>query len=339
MERLGDVLIELKACTPQELQAGLQAQAVFGGRIGTNLIELGIIDERQLAAALSKVYGIPCLTGELEPDPEAISAVPAQIIERLGFVPLHVDDRRLRVVVADPRNLPKLDDVAFATGKIVEPVLAPEARVWALMHRFYGIDHHLRGLEVEDDLEHAATTRGGQVGIAGAPGAQAADGPRSLSIREAVDLIDEISDPVVLSALLVRGAGGRAGRAVLLKCQGPRAVAWLGAGRLLQNDVRGVDVALERETPLGAAAELRAPLLAPVPATPGVAPLFEALGGAPPMNAFVGPVILRGRTVALLYADAGPGATLREEAADLIGLGVALNRRFEILAPLAAPSS
>ena len=67
-------------------------------------------------------------------------------------------------------------------------------------------------------------------------------------------------------------------------------------------------------------------------------PFFEALGG-PPMNLFVAPVILRGRAVALLYADAGPGGTLRDEAADLISLAAALNRRFEALAPVAAPSS
>jgi hypothetical protein len=65
----------------------------------------------------------------------------------------------------------------------------------------------------------------------------------------------------------------------------------------------------------------------------------EALGGAPPMNAFVGPVILRGRAVALLYADAGPAGTLREEAANLITLTAALNRRFEALAPVSSSTS
>lgn len=339
MERIGDILVEMRACSPQELQAALQTQGIFGGRIGTNLLELGIIDEKQLAAALTKAYGVPCLSGNIKPEPGAIEAVPAHLVERLGFVPLKVDDRRLQVVVADPRNLAKLDDLAFATGKSIEPMLASEARVWALMHKFYGIDIHLRGLEVEDDLEQAATTRGGEVGIAGIPGEKPGAGPRLLSQREALDLIEEIADPVVLSALLVRGAGGCAGRAVFVKCQGSRAVAWLGAGRLLDSDVRGVDFVLDREGPFGAAAELRAPVLAPFRHSNANAPLFAALGGAPPMNIFVAPVILRGRAVALLYADAGPGGTLHEEAADLITLTATLNRRFEVLAPISAPLS
>ncbi|HET8539586.1 MAG TPA: hypothetical protein VFL83_06915 [Anaeromyxobacter sp.] len=335
-ERIGDILVEMKACTPQELQAALQTQAIFGGRIGTNLLELGIIDEQQLAAALTKTYGIQCLAGEIVPTLDAIAAVPAPLVERLGFVPLEVDDRRMRVVVADPRDLAKLDEVAFATGKKIEPVLASEARVWTLMHRFYGIDKGLRGLDVADELEGAASDGGGQVGAASVPGDQPGLGPRLLSHREALDLIDQISDPVVLSALLVRGAGGRAGRAVFLKCQGQRAVAWLAAGPLLANDVRGTEIPLEHETPFGAAAELRAPVLTPIRPAPTTARFLDALGGAPPMNAFVGAVILRGRAVALLYADAGPGGTLHEEAADLITLTAALNRRFEALAPVSS---
>jgi hypothetical protein len=336
MERIGDILIEMKACTPEELQAALQAQAVFGGRIGTNLLELGIIDEKQLAAALGRAYGVPCLAGPIEPEEDAIAAVPAHLVERLGFVPLHVEERRLRVVVADPRDLAKLDDVAFATGKAVEPVLASEARVWELMRRFYGVERNLRGLDVEEDP--VAAPPAGQAGSASDPG-EARHAPRLLSNGEALHLIEKISDPVLLSALLVRGAGARAGRAVLLRCQGARAVAWLGAGRLLQADVRGVEVPLQEGTPFGAAAELRAPVVAPLQRTPGMTPLFEALGGEPPMNLFVAPVILRGRAVALLYADAGPSATLREEAADLIVLAGALNRRFGTLAPMATVES
>ncbi len=334
MERIGEILVEMKACTPEELRAGLQTQTIFGGRIGTNLLELGIIDESQLAAALTRAFGIPCLTGDVEPDEGAIEAITPQLAERYGIVPLQVDDRRLKVVVSDPRNLATLDDLAFATGKTVEPVLAPEARLWSLMRRFYGIERHLRGLEVEDDLESAATARGGGVGIAAAPGDPFGERPRTLSTAEAIALIDDMSDPVVLSALLVRGAGGCAGRAVFLKCLGARAVAWLGAGRLPVNDIRGSDVPLERDGPFGAAVELRAPTMMPIRDSGRAAAFISLLGTPLPMNAFVAPVVLRGRAVALLYADAGPGATLRAESAELVRLTSALNRRFEALAPL-----
>lgn len=339
MERIGDILLEMKACTPEELSAGLQTQVIFGGRIGTTLLELGIIDETQLAAALTRAYRMPCLTGDIQPEPAAIASVAPELVERLGFVPLQIDERRLKVVVSDPTDLTRLDDVAFATGRKIEPVLATEHRVWELMHRLYGIDKQLRGVAVEEGLELEPTAHGD-------PGAAARDPDQIVlesrlpSVADAIERMDGIDDPVVLSALLVRVAGARTGRTVFLKCRGAAATAWLAAGRQLgAADPRKVEIPLERESPFGAAAELRAPVLAPLAPPKGAAPLFAALGGALPMNAFVAPVILRGRTVGLLYADAGPGATLRGEAADLIALTGALNRRFEVLAPMGAASS
>ncbi len=324
---IGEILVEMNACTAQELQAALQTQSIFGGRLGTNLLELGIVDERQLASALSRAHGLPCVSDDVEPEPDAIAAVSAELVERFGVVPLHADDRHLRVAVIDPRNLASLDDLAFATGRTVEAVVAPEARLWTLMRRFYGIEKTLRGLAVDDDLEMAP-------GRARALAPEPDEATRVVSHAEALRLMEQVKDPVVLSALLVRGAASTVGRAVFLKSHGDRAVAWLGAGRLLGGDVRGVEVPLGRDTIFGAAADLRAPVLAPVVASAATARFFTSLDGPLPMNALVAPVILRGRAVALLYCDLGPGGTLREEALRLLELSTALNRRFETLSPV-----
>jgi hypothetical protein len=326
LDKIGDILVEMKACTPQELQAALQTQSIFGGRLGTNLLELGIVDERQLAAALSRAHGLPCIFEDVEPEPGAIEALTREQVERFGVVPIHADDRRLKVLVANPRDLAALDDLAFATGKNVDAVVAPEARLWSMMRRHYGIDHKLRGLAMDDEL-------------AAAPGREAAfgkvedDATRILSHEEALRLMDLMSDPVVLSAVLVRGAASSVGRAVFLKCHGDEATAWLGAGKLLSGDVRGVVLPLRRGTLFGAAADLRAPVIAPVEPSRTTERFYAALGGPLPMNAYVGPVILRYRAVALLYADLGPGGTLRQELAKLLELQEALNRRFDALSP------
>ena len=326
--RIGEILVEMKACTPQELQAGLQTQSIFGGRLGTNLLELGIVDGRQLARALSTAHGVPCLDDASEPEEEALATLTPELVERFDVIPIHVDDRRLRVAVLNPRNLASLDDLAFATGKRIEVMVAPEARLWTLMRRHYGIERQLRGLDVEDDLEVA-------------PGREAALGratderTRAISHPEALRLIGTLEDPLVLSALLVRGAASSVGRAVFLKAQGDRAVAWMGSGRLLDRDVRGAEVHLAgEETIFGEAHALRAPVLAPVTPSGATARFFQQLDGPPPMNALVAPVILRGRAVALLYADLGPGGTLRDEALELLALSCALNRRFEALSPV-----
>jgi hypothetical protein len=328
--RIGEILVEMKACSPQELQAGLQTQAIFGGRLGTNLLELGIVDGRQLARALSTAHGVPCLDDATEPDEGAIAALTREQVERFEVIPIQLDDRRLRVAVVDPRNLASLDDLAFATSKRIEVMVAPEARLWTLMRKHYGIERQLRGLEVDDELEVA-------------PGREAALGrvvderTRAISHQEALRLVATMEDPVVLSAVLVRGAASSVGRAVFLKAHPDHAVAWLGSGRLLEGDVRGAEVPLAgEETIFGAALALRAPVLAPVTPSRATARFFQRLHGPLPMNAYVAPVLLRGRAVALLYADLGPGGTLREEALELLALSTAVNRRFETLSPVAS---
>jgi hypothetical protein len=333
MERIGQILVEMKACTAEELRAGLETQAILGGRIGTNLLELGIVDESQLAAALTRAYGIPCISGDVEPEPAAIDAVSAALAERFNAVPLQLEGKRLRVAVSDPRDFGKLDELAFAIGKSVVPVLAAESRVWSLLRRFYGIDVHLRGLAVADELETAAAERGPVAMPRRGPEEGA---PRILTQAEALGRMGQVSDPVVLSTLLVRGAAGIVGRAVFLKCHERYATGWLGAGRLFAHEVRGVNVPLDAESWFGPALELRAPVLGPLRASTGTDRFFAALGAPLPFNAFLAPVILRGRAVALLYADAGPGGTVRDEAAELIALTAALNRRLEILAPVSS---
>jgi hypothetical protein len=320
----------MKACTPQELQAALQTQTIFGGRLGTNLLELGIVEGRQLALALSTAHRVPCLADDAEPEEEALAALTPEQVDRFGVIPIHVDDRRLRVAVVDPRNLSSLDDLAFATSRRIEVMVAPEARLWSLMRKHYGIEHQLRGIEVADDLEVAP-------GREAALGRAADERARALSHDEALRLIETMSDPVVLTAVLVRGAASSVGRAVFLKSQGEVGLAWMGAGRLLDHDVRGAEVPIVGEDNVfGAAHALRAPVLAPVTPTRGTARFFQRLDGPLPMNAYVAPVLLRGRAVALLYADLGPGGTLREEAIPLLALSTAINRRFEALSPVAA---
>lgn len=327
MEKIGEILVEMKACTPHELQIGLQTQAIFGGKIGTNLLELGIVDETQLAAALSRAHGVQCISGNVDPDPAAVEALPAHLAEKFGVVPLGLEGRRLRVAVSDPRNLSKLDELAFALGKTVVPVLAAESRVWSLLRRFYGIDVHLRGLAMEEDLSNAV-----EAGPRGAP--SRGGGGRVLSLQDSISHIEQATDPTLLSTLLVRGAAALSGRAVFLKCHEGYASGWLGAGRVLSLDVRTVNVPLDHESWFGPAVELRAPVLGPVRASTGTNRFFEALGNPLPLNSFLAPVMLRGRVVALLYADAGPGGTLREELCDLVALVAALNKRFLELAPL-----
>ena len=90
MPRLGDILIRLGFCSAAQVQEGLAAQVLYGGRLGTNLIELGHIDLDRLARALARRARLPAaLAGHFERRDLAVQArVPAELAAKLRAVPL-----------------------------------------------------------------------------------------------------------------------------------------------------------------------------------------------------------------------------------------------------------
>jgi hypothetical protein len=172
--RLGELLVQSGACTPAAVREALENQVIFGGRLGTNLLELGLVEEEPLARALGSRHGVPHLWGPTALDPAAVRLVPAELADRWEIVPYVLSDRRLAILACDPSNLGMLDEVAFSTGKHVHALVAPEARVWAHLRAAYGLVRQLRGIAFEYQPEAP-------------PGAPAAAAPAA----PAVDLMDE----------------------------------------------------------------------------------------------------------------------------------------------------
>jgi hypothetical protein len=235
--RIGELLVQAGACSPDAVREALQNQVIFGGRLGTNLLELGAVTEPALAAALGRRHGLSALSGELRLDPQAVRLVSAELADRHDVVPYVLADRRLAILACDPSDLSMLDEIAFATGKRVHGIVAPEARIWALLRQAYGIDRHLRGIDVgfdrlraragppagavdakpaspSSDLmdETAFDAIYGKTGSFSLPGAPLPPAPPPED--EVVELVDEVEElvepappaPAVLDALS-RGAG------------------------------------------------------------------------------------------------------------------------------------
>jgi hypothetical protein len=147
--RLGELLVQEGTCDPDAIRGALRNQVIFGGRLGTNLLEMDAIAEDALAAALGRRHRLPALSGELPLDPKALSLLRSEVADRHDVVPYLVADRRLAILACDPSNLRMLDEVAFATGKQVHPIVVPEARLWTLLRHGYGVERQLRGIDVE----------------------------------------------------------------------------------------------------------------------------------------------------------------------------------------------
>jgi len=146
--RIGEALVARGACDQEAVRQALENQIIFGGRLGTNLLEIGAVTEEVLAEVLGERYGAPYLSGELELDPDAVSLVRPELADRFDVVPYVLSARRVGVLCIDPTDLGVMDELRFVTGRDVHPIVVPEARLWALLKRAYGIERELRALSV-----------------------------------------------------------------------------------------------------------------------------------------------------------------------------------------------
>lgn len=146
--RLGELLIREKLITPQALEEAMEAQVVHGGRLGTNLLELGMIAEPDLARMLGQLHGCAFASGEMTPDPQALVLVDRNDADDKDYLPMRVDATRLSLAVINPRDYPMLDAVAFATGKRVVPVIIPEFRMHQLLRRYCKAFRPLRAIDM-----------------------------------------------------------------------------------------------------------------------------------------------------------------------------------------------
>jgi len=153
MARIGDMLLQSGACTLEALHEALENQVLFGGRLGTNLLETGAVSEEHLAAALGAKYGVPWLAGDdLLCEKAAVALVPADIADRCNAVPYRLAGRKLSVCCIDPSALGALDEVAFVSGKQVAPVVVTETRLVHLLRAHYRVDRHLRAVAMRSGL-------------------------------------------------------------------------------------------------------------------------------------------------------------------------------------------
>jgi hypothetical protein len=145
-DKLGDMLVGRGIITPQQLEEALKSQVIFGGRIGTNLIELGYVEEEVLARVLAEKFGVPFAEPRQLSDisPEIIALLPREIVERFKVLPVSLDKKRLTVVMSDPSDLSALDEISFRTGFIIRPLVTSEIRLVAALEKYYDIRREFR---------------------------------------------------------------------------------------------------------------------------------------------------------------------------------------------------
>jgi type IV pilus assembly protein PilB len=136
--RIGELLLKEKRITPAQLQEALTYQKTNGGKLGFNLVKLGLVKDEEITSLLSKQYGVPSINLALfDIDAAVIKLIPAETAQKYQIVPLSRSGATLTIAMIDPTNVFAMDDIKFMTGYNVEPVVASEIAVGDAIARYY----------------------------------------------------------------------------------------------------------------------------------------------------------------------------------------------------------
>jgi hypothetical protein len=147
--KLGEILVQLGQITPEQLDAGLVAQRLAGGKLGTNLVELGFIGTDQLSLALSRQMGVPAALERhfSRADPAVVAMLTPSLAVRYMAVPLasaRNGVKQVAAAMAAPLDVLTVDDLSFALGARVEPLVASEIVIAHNIKRLYGVEVNLK---------------------------------------------------------------------------------------------------------------------------------------------------------------------------------------------------
>ncbi len=159
--KLGEIFIQQGVIDQKQLDEALHAQLIYGGHLGTCLIELGVIDEEQLGRVLADSFGLPYASVDRFQNipPNVIKTIPGRVVEKFYAVPFEQNGKTLSVAMVDPKNLPTLDELAFASGCKIDPWVSPEVRIMQAMERYYDIVRRSRYITVCRELDRGWNNR------------------------------------------------------------------------------------------------------------------------------------------------------------------------------------
>ncbi len=166
--KLGTLLVKENLITEDQLEKALKEQEQHGGRLGSNLIKLGYVAEKDLIGVLSKQHNVPGIDlNTVDIDKSVLGLIPSTIATKYELVPISRTGKMLTVAMVNPDDIFALEDIKFSTGFEVQPVIASEMAIRAALEKYYEGQDLLEKVEkeLEESLDEEIEVMGGMEGV------------------------------------------------------------------------------------------------------------------------------------------------------------------------------
>jgi len=139
--RLGEFLEQKGHLSKRQVTWALEEQKKTGKRLGEILSGLKLISEDLIAQSLSSINNIPYATPHtMDIDPDLFLLIPEWLARRHLAVPVGIEEKELRMAMADPLNYENLNDLRFYAGMAITPVIATRKNILETIEQSYHFD-------------------------------------------------------------------------------------------------------------------------------------------------------------------------------------------------------
>ena len=136
--KIGDLLVKAKVITGEQLQQVLKIQSEQGGKIGSIIVNMGLITEDLLLDTLSKQLNLPLVDlSQYDVDAELVRQIPERVARRFRVIALEKKDNNYIVGMVEPTDLLALDQVTKILGGSIQVVLVKESGLLNIVDHVY----------------------------------------------------------------------------------------------------------------------------------------------------------------------------------------------------------
>jgi type II secretory ATPase GspE/PulE/Tfp pilus assembly ATPase PilB-like protein len=114
--RIGDLLKARGLLNDRQLHIALVQQKVTGDLLGNSLVKLGFVSSKEMGQILAEQAGIEFIDlSEYIISENALKAIPKDMAEKSGLIPLDMENGKLSIGITNPSNILAVDTVARLT--------------------------------------------------------------------------------------------------------------------------------------------------------------------------------------------------------------------------------
>jgi hypothetical protein len=137
-KKLGTILKEAGLIDDNQLAAALSHQHHWGGKLGSIIAELGFVREEDMAKIISETMGVPHVNlFEPEISPNVIGLLKADMAKKFSVVPFKKEANVLILAMSDPFDIATMDNIRFITSLTIKPVMAMAVEIKDAIRKYY----------------------------------------------------------------------------------------------------------------------------------------------------------------------------------------------------------